>query len=46
MDKYRDCHTERSKSYKERQMLYDNTYMRTIKKKKKKVQTNLSTKQK
>ena len=46
MDKYRDCHTERSKSDKERQMLYDITYMRTLKKKKKKVQTNLSTKQK
>ena len=35
MDKYRDCHTERSKSDKERQMLYDITYMRTLKKKKK-----------
>ena len=35
MDKYRDCHTERSNSDKERQMLYDINYMRTLKKKKK-----------
>ena len=43
MDGPRDCHTEWSKSDTERQISYDIAFMRTLKKR---VQMNLSTKQK
>ena len=42
MDGHRDCHTEWSKSDRERQISYDVTYMWNLKKS---VQMNLSTKQ-
>ena len=32
IDGPRDCHTERSKSYREREISYDITYMRNLKK--------------